>query len=135
MPGIYAYPGGIREITLWAGETYQIPLSETFFFGGLGLGAIATMMHFRDDRGRTVVERGLDRVRLGARHKQLVKFLAVFGAVHLSFVVLYVMPQQWFATHSDPFPQGYPSYLENGMCQSGADGRTCPGPGTPMPRP
>jgi hypothetical protein len=44
-------------------------------------------------------------------------------------------PNQWLATHSDPFPDGYKSYMENGMCASGADGRTCPGPGVPMPRP
>ena len=133
--GVYAYPGAIRDVTLFAGETYQIPLTETFFFGGLGLGAIALMMHFRGDRGRTVVERGLDRVPGGSRRRQGVKFLAIFGAVHLSFIVVYVIPSQWFATHSDPFPEGYPSYLHNGMCLSGADGRECPGPGVPMRRP
>jgi hypothetical protein len=133
--GIYAYPGAIPEITLWAGRTYQVPLSETFFFGGLGLGAIAMLMHFRDDRGMTVVERGLDQVRLPAKGRQWVKFLAIFGAVHLAFIATYVVPQQWFATHSGTFPEGYPSYMVNGMCQAGADGRTCPGPGTPMPRP
>jgi hypothetical protein len=133
--GVYAYPGGIRELTLWAGETYQMPLTENFFFAGLGFGAIAVFMHFRDDKGRTVCERGLERVRAGARAKQLIKFLAIFGAVHGAFVVLYMVPNQWLATHSDPFPAGYPSYLTNGMCQSGADGTQCPGPGIPMPRP
>jgi hypothetical protein len=133
--GVYAYPGGIRELTLFAGETYQLPLTESFFFGGLGFGAIAVLMHFRDDRGRTVCERGLDRVRLGAKGRQAVKFLAVFGVVHAAFVVLYMVPNQWLATHSDPYPAGYPSYLTNGMCQAGADGATCPGPGVPMPRP
>jgi hypothetical protein len=133
--GIYAYPGGIRELTLFAGQTYQMPLTESFFFGGLGLGAIATLMHFRDDRGCTVVERGLDRLRVGHGRKQVVIFLAIFGAVHLAFAVLYMVPNQWLATHSDPFPAGYPSYLTNGMCASGADGNTCPGPGIQMPRP
>jgi hypothetical protein len=46
-----------------------------------------------------------------------------------------MIPQQWFGTHSDPFPAGYPSYLVNDMCASGADGHTCPGPGVLMPRP
>jgi Spirocyclase AveC-like len=133
--GVYAYPGGIRALTLFAGRTYQMPLTESFFFGGLGFGAIATLMHFRDDKGRTMVERGLERLRVGRRQKQAVKFLAIFGAVHLAFVLLYMIPNQWLATHSDPFPAGYPSYLTNGMCASGADGNTCPGPGVPMPRP
>jgi hypothetical protein len=136
--GTYAYPGGIRALTLFAGHTYQLPLTESFFFGGLGLGAIATLMHFRDetDPARpTLVERGLDRVGISARRKQAVKFCAIFGAVHLAFLVLYMVPCQWLATHSGRFPKGYPSYMTNGMCSSGADGRSCPGPGVAMPRP
>ena len=133
--GIYAYPGAIRAITLFAGHTYQVPLSETVLFGGIALGAIACLSHFRDDRGHTVVERGLDKIRVGTKSKQLIKFLAIFGAVHLAFLVLYMVPQQWFAVHSGPFPSGYKSYMINDMCASGSDGRTCPGPGVPMPRP
>ena len=132
--GIYAYPGSIRAITLFAGHTYQVPLSETVLFGGVALGAIACLSHFRDDRGHTIVERGLDKIRVGAKSKQLIKFFAIFGAVHLAFLVLYMVPQQWFAVHSGPFPSGYKSYMINDMCASGSDGRTCPAPGVPMPR-
>ncbi|WP_182379332.1 spirocyclase AveC family protein [Nocardioides sp. WS12] len=133
--GVYAYPGGIREVTLWAGETYQIPMTETFFFGGLGLGAITALMHFRNDKGQTIAERGIDRLSVSERQRQWVRFFAIFGAVHLSFFVVYTVPNQWLSTHSDPHPANYPSYLENGMCASGADQDECPGPGVPMPRP
>lgn len=133
--GIYAYPGAIRSITLFAGHTYQMPLSESFFFGGLGLGSVAVLSHFRDDRGQTVVERGVDQLRISPRRKQLVRFCAIFGAVHIMFFAFYTVPNQWLATHAGPFPQGYKSYMLNGMCQSGADGKTCPGPGVPMARP
>jgi hypothetical protein len=133
--GVYAYPGGIRAITLFAGQTYQIPLSETVLFGGFALGAIACLSYFRDDRGRTVVERGISTLKFGFKGKQVVKFFGIYGAIHLGFVVLYMLPQQWFGTHSDPFPANYPSYMVNDMCVSGADGHTCPGPGVPMPRP
>jgi hypothetical protein len=133
--GIYAYPGAIRSVTLFAGETYQMPLTESFFFGGLGLGAVAALSHFRDDKGNTVVERGVERLRISPRRRQLVRFCAIFGAVHVSFFALYMVPNQWLSTHSGPFPEGYKSYMLNGMCQSGADGRTCPGPGVPMARP
>jgi hypothetical protein len=142
--GIYAYPGGIRSISLFAGHTYQVPLSETFLFGGLGLGAVACLSHFRDDLGRTVVERGLDRVGTGARGRQAIKFLAIFGAVHVAFFALYFVPQQWFATHADAYPRGYKSYMINGMCQypggagaaqaRGVPGVPCAGPGVPIPR-
>ncbi|BBY83399.1 DUF5135 domain-containing protein [Mycolicibacterium pulveris] len=133
--GLYAYPGAIRGITLFAGRTYQLPLSETILFGGLGLGAIAALSYFRDDRGNTIVERGIDTLRLSTKGKQLVRFCAIFGAVHAAFLVFYMIPQQWFAVQSDPFPEGYPSYMINDMCVSGSDGNTCPGPGVPMPRP
>ena len=133
--GLYAYPGGIRGITLFAGHTYQLPLSETVLFGGLGLGAIAVLSYFRDDRGHTFAERGIDTVKLSTKGKQLVRFCAIFGAIHGAFLVLYMIPQQWFAVQSDPFPPGYKSYMINDMCASGSDGTTCPGPGVPMPRP
>lgn len=133
--GAYAYPGGIRAISLFAGETYQIPLSETVLFGGFGLGAIACLSYFRNDKGQTVVERGIDQLKFGVKGKQTVKFFAIYGAIHVAFLVLYMVPQQWFATHSDPFPTGYPSYMVNDMCAAGLDGHTCPGPGVPMPRP
>jgi Spirocyclase AveC-like len=133
--GLYAYPGGIRGITLFAGHTYQLPLSETVLFGGLGLGAIAVLSYFRDDRGHTFVERGIDTVKLSTKGKQLVRFCAIFGGVHAAFLVFYMVPQQWFAVQSDPFPPGYKSYMINDMCASGSDGAACPGPGVPMPRP
>jgi Spirocyclase AveC-like len=133
--GVYAYPGGIRELTLFAGETYQFPLTEGFLFGGLGLGSIAVLNFFRDDKGRTLVERGLETMRISSLGKQWVKFLAIFGFCHGMFFLLYMVPNQWLSTHSDPFPQGYPSYMINGMCVSGAAGNQCPAPGIPMPRP
>jgi hypothetical protein len=142
--GVYAYPGGISAITLFAGHTYQVPMSETFLFGGMALGAVACLSHFRDDRGRTVVERGLDRVNTGTKGRQGIKFLAIFGAMHLAFFALYFIPQQWFATHADAYPHGYKSYMINGMCQypgshsavqaRGVTGVPCAGPGVAMPR-
>ena len=143
--GVYAYPGGIRSISLFAGHTYQLPMSEPVFFAGLGLGSVVALSHFRDDKGRTVVERGLDRVRTGGKRRQGLKFLAIFGAVHLAFIVFYFVPNQWLATHADAWPSGYKSYMINGMCDypgthavkqtRGITGVTCPGPGVPIPRP
>lgn len=133
--GLYAYPGSIRAITLFAGETYQFPLSEGFLFGGLGLGAIAALKFFKDDRGQTFVERGVEQLRYSAVGKQWLRFLAIFGFCHGAFLALYMVPNQWLAMHADAFPAGYPTYMINGMCASGDDGRQCPGPGVAMPRP
>ncbi|EHB58088.1 hypothetical protein MycrhDRAFT_0524 [Mycolicibacterium rhodesiae JS60] len=138
--GIYAYPGGIRWLTLYAGETYQLPLTEPVFFAGFGLGAIAALSYFRDDRGHTIVERGIDRLRVSPARRQIIKFLAIFGAVHAAFAVLYFVPNQFVALHSGEFPTGYPSYMINTMCaypgdQASAGLNPCAGPGVPIPRP
>jgi len=128
--GVYAYPGGIRAITLFPGKTYQFPLSEALCYGGLNIGATLLLLLYRDEAGHTFVERGIDRLRVGPGLRQWVKFLALFGYVHLSMFLVFTVPMQWFALHSDPFPAGYPSYMINGLCAYGPKGDECPGPGT-----
>lgn len=133
--GMYAYPGGIHALTLWAGETYQFPLTEGFLFGGLGLGAIAALHLFRDDQGRTFTERGVEQLRYSERGKSWLRLLSIYGYVHTAFFLLYFIPCQWVSLNTDPFPEGYPSYMSNGMCVYGVDKNQCPGPGVMMPRP
>lgn len=132
---VYAYPGGIRAITLFAGETYQFPLSEGFLFGGLAVGSIAALRYFKDDKGLTMAERGIERMRFGSTGTQWVRLFSIYGFIHMAFFVLYMIPNQWLSTHSDSFPVGYPSYMINGMCVAGLSGNECPGPGVAMPRP
>ncbi|NIB38824.1 spirocyclase AveC family protein [Pseudomaricurvus alkylphenolicus] len=133
--GVYAYPGGIRELTLFAGETYQFPLTEGIFYGGFTIGATMILLLYRDDKGQTFVDRGLDTLKISRFQKQWVKFLALFGYVHISMFLVFTVPMQWFATHSDPYPEGYPSYMINDMCVYGVNRDQCPGPGVMMPRP
>ena len=133
--GVYAYPGGIREITLFAGETYQFPMSEGFLFGGLAVGAMAALWHFKDDKGLTWAERGIERTRFTPAGQKWVRFFAIYGFIHMAFFVLYMIPNQWLSTHSDPWPAGYPSYMINNMCVYGDHHDQCPGPGISMPRP
>ena len=133
--GFYAYPGSIASLTLWYGETYQFPLTEGFFFGGLGLGSIAVIYYFRDDRGQTIAERGIESLRYSDVTKSWLRTLAIYGYMHTAFFVLYFIPCQFITLNADPFPQGYPSYMTNGMCQYGVNADQCPGPGVMMPRP
>ena len=131
---VYAYPGAIRSFALFAGETYQFPLNEGILFGGLGVGSMAALHYFRDDKGQTIVERGVDKLRVGETSKQWLRGFAVFGYCHVMFMLLYTVPMQWFSTHSGPFPEGYPSYMTNGMCVYGVNADQCPGPGVMVPR-
>ncbi len=133
--GVYAYPGGIREITLFAGQTYQFPLTEGLFYGGLTIGSTMLLLLYRNDRGETFVESGIDRLRISKVGKQWVKFFALFAFVQISMLLVFTIPNQWLALHSDPFPEGYPSYMTNGLCAYGPKGDQCPGPGISLPRP
>jgi hypothetical protein len=142
--GVYAYPGGIRWLTLYSGETYQLPMTEPIFFAGLSLGAIAALSYFRNDRNQTIVERGIETLRVRSGTRQWIKFLAIFGAVHAAFAVLYFIPNQFVGLHSGEFPSGYPSHMINEMCaypgqpttnSAGETLNPCAGPGVPIPRP
>jgi hypothetical protein len=136
--GVYTYPGGIRAVTVFAGDWFQFPLTEGFFFGGLGLGCTAILQYFKNDKGQTFVESGLDALRISRSSKQAVKFLALFGFVHASFLLVYMLPNFWLSTHSDPYPTppgGRPSYFINNMCVYGPKADECPGPGVMIPRP
>ena len=132
--GIYAYPTTIPAITLFAGETYQFPLSEGFLFGGLGLGSIAILKFFKNDRGQTFVEKGIENLRVGEAPKKLLRLLAIYGWIHTAFFALYMIPATLFAINGDHYPK-YPSYMENGLCQYGDQRNQCPGPGISIPRP
>lgn len=133
--GIWAYPGAIHAVTLFAGKTYQFPLYEGILFGGFAMGATTALSFFRDDKGQTFVERGIDRVKTGKIGKSWIRSLAVYGFVHGAFLVLYFIPIQFIALNTDPFPEGYPSYMTNNMCVYGVNKDQCPGPGVMMPRP
>ncbi|HEX5144645.1 MAG TPA: spirocyclase AveC family protein [Mycobacterium sp.] len=131
--GFYVYPGAIRAVSINAGTYYQWPIYEGLMWGGV-LTALCCLRFFTDDRGRTIAERGLDRVRGGFATLQLTRFLAIFAAVSACFFVFYNLPAQWVAMHADPWPEDVQkrSYLNGGICGDGTD-TPCPNPVLPMP--
>lgn len=133
--GLYAYTTTVPELTLFAGKTYQFPLTEGFFFGGLALGAIGILKFFKDDRGQTFVERGIEKLRAGDTQKQALRLLSIYGWIHTAFFVLYMLPVTLITLNGGHYPAGYPSYMLNGMCRYGDQRNECPGPGISIPRP
>lgn len=131
--GFFEYPGAIRAVSINAGTYYQWPVYEGLMWGGV-LTAFCCLRYFIDDRGRTVVERGLDHVRGGFGKVQFTRFLAIFAGVSACFFFLYNLPAQWVAMHADPWPEDVQqrSYLNGGICGDGAD-RLCPNPVLPIP--
>ncbi len=133
--GIYIYPGAIHALTLWPGQWYQFPLTEGFLFGGLGIGLTACLMYFKDDKGESFADRGLEKTRYSSGTKQVLKFLSLFGCAHFGFLMLYTVPSAFVALHSDEFPEYIPEPFKYGMCAYGIEAKLCPGPGVMMPRP
>ena len=131
--GFYSYPGAIQSLSFNAGTYYQWPIYEGLMWGGVQA-ALCCLRFFTDDRGRTVVERGLDRVRGGAVKQQFIRFLAIFGGVSACFFLFYNVPATWLGMHGDPWPADVQerSYFNPGICGEGTD-RPCPDPVLPLP--
>jgi len=133
MPmGLFTYPGAIRSLSLFPGTYHQYPIYEGLLWGGVQAG-FCSLRYFTDDRGRTFVERGLERVQGGAVKRESMRFLAIFAAVSLFFFVFYTIPAQWLAMHADPWPEDIQkrSYFTMGICGEGT-GRLCPHPSLPI---
>lgn len=132
IPGLWAYPGTVGELTLFPGERYQFPLYEPILVAAITMGW--TMMRwFRDDRGRSFVQRGVDELRVSERAKTFVSFLAVTGFVHAVLVVGYMIPVNLITVKNDSFAE-VPSYLRaGGVCGQGTD-YACPDKVVPIPK-
>lgn len=131
--GFYTYPGAIRAVSFNAGTYCQWPIYEGLMWGGVQA-ALCCLRFFTDDRGRTVVERGLDRVRGGVVKQQVTRFLAIFAGVSACFFIIYNVPAQWVGMHADPWPADHlkRSYFNGGTCGAGSD-QPCPDPALPIP--
>lgn len=132
--GILSFGGADPWLSLFGNSYYKSPLWVGLFWG-IAAGLIASIRYFTDPDGHTIVERGLDGVRAGARAKQALRLLAVIGALNGLFAVAYHVPAQWFGLHAQAFPDDLLNrpYLLGGVCGPGSD-YACPDPRVPIPR-
>lgn len=128
--GNMAYLGTVHALSLWGGTRYQWPLYEGLFWGGVWA-AIACVRFFRDDKGRTFVERGLEELRVSTRTKTWASVLAVIGFFNVAFGV-YNIAWNWMSLNIDPTPPGISKALRNGICGAETP-QECPGPEVPIP--
>lgn len=122
--GTFAWPGAIRGLSLFPDQPYRFPMYEGVLFGAVIVSG-GVLRFFRDDRGNTLVERGVDRLRFPRPAVTGLRFLAVFGFLHPFMAVVYSVPMVFFGLYSDPLPR-YPAHLENGMCVMGPRHDPCP---------
>jgi Spirocyclase AveC-like len=99
----------------------------------------AAVRFFRNDKGQTIGERGLDGLRPAAR--TAVSIFATVAIFAMSMWALLVV-QIPAGLHSSPYPAGYPAHLINGLCNIPGNPHStqptaygpCPGsPGFRMP--
>lgn len=135
--GIYAYPGSIRALSLWGGHWYQFPIYEALLFGGW-VGCTSVLLYFKDDKGRTWVERGVEKINLCKNsnlRQTIVRFLAILGFCQIVEIIIYVLPMPLITANADPFPDDTPAFFMQGtgMCGPGT-GLSCARPELPIMR-
>jgi hypothetical protein len=128
---LYAYSGSIHGLSIWGGERWQFPIYEAVLWPMVWT-AMGALRYFRDDKGRTILDRGLDRVRAVRWHTAL-RVLAIVGFANAAMLI-YNVGINGFGLHAGATPDGYPSYMRNGMCGEGTD-YACTAPWVPIPLP
>lgn len=139
--GVWTYPGAIEGLTLFHGRYFQFPIYEAILFGSCWA-AWTFLRFFKDDKGRTVVERGADTMSVRESGRTFLRFLAIAGFLNVAMLV-YSLLWAVIGLHASEWPQDITerSYLTNNLCGPGtgpspADpGYACPGPNVPVPRP
>ncbi len=128
--GMYAYPGVIRGLSMWGGETYQYPIYSAFLAAPVFVGA-AALRELRDDRGRSHIERGVDAATIPRRWQAPLRVLAASAFINVLLIVGYFVPMIAISLRVDATPSDYPPYLINGICGEASD-VPCPGPDEPV---
>ncbi|MEW6471487.1 MAG: spirocyclase AveC family protein [Actinomycetota bacterium] len=132
--GSHHYGSSISSITLFSGKYYAFPVYQ-----GIAASLLYTswgaLRFFRDDKGRSVAEKGLDGLRVSTPVRGWLRFLSVSGMVTTIFFVFYHFPMMHFALVGHAWPEDVQkrSYFTTGLCGAGTT-YACPGPDVPLPR-
>jgi hypothetical protein len=133
--GLISYSATIPELTLFAGTDHQFPLYEPLSWPGTFI-LLSCLHFFRDDRGRTWVERGVDAIRFKREGtRTFARFCAIAGACQLAILIAFNIPYSVYALHAGPMPA---PHIERTWRNGGVCGPTtaydCPDPTRPISR-
>jgi hypothetical protein len=109
------------------------------FFEGITFGAVwvgyAALRYFKDDKGNSFVERGVDDLKISLWQKTGLRFLAIGAYTSIIMLVFCVIPCNWIGTHMSTYPEDIQkrSYFVQGLCGEGTN-QACYGPAVPLPR-
>jgi hypothetical protein len=132
--GIYGYHGTVPELTLWYGHYYQMPIYEPVLAGFWCVG-YASLLYFRNDRGQTLVERGIESVKIGKAGAIGLRFCAMTALCTVIYMVTYNIPYWLVNNVNEAWPADAQenSYWTNGICGPQTD-QACPSPDLPITR-
>ena len=128
--GLYVFSGTVHSWSLFGGEWYQFPLYNSIFWGGV-LTMGACLWYFRDDKGQTFVEVGMDRISSPVT-RNFLRFAAIAAVLNISYL-LFAIAMGIVSFQMDTTP-ALPSYLTNEICGAGTP-YPCPGPEVHVPLP
>ncbi|MFE3000547.1 spirocyclase AveC family protein [Nocardia sp. NPDC059246] len=130
---LWALPGAPNTFALF-GNGHRYPWAE-YLTTGVVFTTFACVRFFKNDKGQTVVERGVEG--FGTGWRTAVRILSTTAIFAMSMWVL-LLVQIPAGLHSSPYPADYPGHLINDLCSVRPDQPTtygpCPGtPGFRMP--
>jgi hypothetical protein len=129
--GLYTMAGGKYS---FFPDTYEkFPLIELPFVALL-CSPVVALRYFKNDKGETLVERGINAMVMSDWKKQLLRCLAIIGVLQCIYLFCYNIPiAMLMGSNPGTWPTDVTSrpYWNDGMCGTGTD-RICPGPGVPL---
>lgn len=128
---IFKYVGTWAPLTIWAGTEHQYPLYNSVIMAMFFMG-MTTLRYYRDDKGNSWAERGIEQIQLPAAGKTALRQFAIIGFLSANIMLMYYTPYLLFSMKVDSFPQ-YPSYLTADICGPRSP-YACPGKRVPIPR-
>jgi hypothetical protein len=134
LGGAWAFPGAIKGLTIFYGHYYQFPLYESVFWGAVWT-SFTCLRYFKNDKGQTLVERGVDRVGGSEGKKTLLRALAIIGFTQCAYLLFFNLPAALTSLHNRPLIHDLAKrpYLTDGLCGPGTP-YSCGGPATPIPQ-
>jgi uncharacterized protein DUF5135 len=95
---------------------------------------MACLRYFKNDKGETLAERGVNAMKISTRRKTALRLLAIVGAMNLCYLG-YIVAFNFMGLKGDAWPQDIQtrSYLTGYLCGPGSD-QLCPDPTLPVPR-
>lgn len=130
--GFWHYGGGHFSIS--GSKYYKYPLNEVILASCM-FTFLTCLRFFRNDKGESFAERGIEELGASPRKKILLRFLALAAMSHFAIGVVYNVPQAFFAARSRAWPVDVQkrSYLTDRLCGAETT-RACPGSAVPLVR-